>query len=259
MNLKNLRKLFFGESKTDLRIKEISSKFQSNVFLDLDVKLHFEKDSQSEKIEWFDEKENSKPLHIALIIDYTYRSGAIGRRYITIRQISQRMDGDFRLYSFCHENEEPRTFLLSKVSQFIDAYTGNEIVNAHEYIKSRFNDDSVTHLNHILKHYKNELMVLLFIGNSDRKMDNAELNIIIDYFNSISDFEYERKTILKELKQMNCLLFDFENALDKINLSKSLESKKHLLETAKFVVWSNDEAHPNEVSGFELMVQYLLD
>ena len=116
---------------------------------------------------------NVMPINILIFIKYKDAKGEISERRVTIRHINNRSDGDCDLFSYCHEREDFRTFLLSRVLEITDIKTGETIENPMLFFKGRYGNPEILAYNQVMKDYENEILTMIFIGRADgvlRKM-----------------------------------------------------------------------------------------
>lgn len=197
----------------------------------------------------------SIPINELLLIEYQDGRGNRSVRRITVKYIVNKSDGDCDMWSYCHEREAYRMFLLSRVEKITYIQTGETIENPLINFKGKYGDPDRIELNKVMKLYEDEILCLVFIGRSDGVLRKSERAIIEKYIFDKAGFKKENKrwSIDNEIRNMNCLVDDFRKGIKRMALTKTTKEKNVLIDYIKSIISADKVEDPMERAGLVVM------
>jgi hypothetical protein len=198
------------------------------------------------------------PLHEMIFITYKNAKGEISQRRITVDRIETKEDGDCCLKSYCHEREELRDFLLSRIIEISDISTGEVIDDPFNYFNGRYGDPEMFAINKVLEDFEKEILAMVFIGRSDGVLKKCERKVILDFISKKANVSFDTENLDKEIKRMNCFPDVFRKYLKHISEKSSDSNKEELLNNIEMIVKADKKVDQFEEAGLKLVKDILL-
>jgi predicted DNA-binding transcriptional regulator YafY len=196
------------------------------------------------------------PLHESIFIVYNDGIDET-KRMVTVKRIQTRDDGDCNLICYCHEREAPRTFVLSRIVEIADPYSGESIADPLYFFKGRYGNPDLKNLKETLLNIETSLFILIFIGKCDGTLKKSERDLIFQFMNDKSIIPLNKEVVDKELKRMNCMVDEFRKYLKKANETLSIESKNELIFLTEKIINVDKEIDPMEEASLIIMKNIL--
>lgn len=189
-------------------------------------------------------------VHRQYVIDYSDAGGKHSTRRISVRGVQAREDADTYLISWCHERDDVRHFVASRISNLVDADTGEIIADPVAHFQALYQADSKVAAWAAdyakknarvvaLRRFEDAVLVLVYVARADGRMIEKERQPILGFVafaaQALSlppgmEWMPERK-----IKQLSC---DHEEFLRAAHNLASLDAtaKSELLQAAQAVM-----------------------
>jgi predicted DNA-binding transcriptional regulator YafY len=115
-----------------------------------------------------------------LYIRYVDASGVPSERRISIHDVTAHGD-DFALRAWCHERQDMRTFLISRVEEAVDPHTGEIIDDLYDWFQINAGNGDPDDELEADDALGAAVAVLVFIARADGRMVEAEREIIRNF------------------------------------------------------------------------------
>lgn len=191
------------------------------------------------------------PAHNLALIEYIDAEGQRSRRRITVQRIAWTGPDDGYLFSYCHERQAVRSFILSRVQSVTDMQTGEVFTTPVEYFRGIAPQESGSPLDQLFRAMDPEIVVLIYLARSDARMVADERAAITEFLlASQPGTTATAPQIDERLKRTRCEDDEFVDAL--ISLGQRPETRRRaLLDAARRVVDADGRSNPGEVKTVE--------
>lgn len=241
------------DEKLDILIEVINPPKTEKTKLETIVENDNSKQNESENKSYFDK---GIPLYEDIYI--VYNDGAQEtRRMINVRVINSKEDGDCYLDSYCYERQAHRTFLMSKIVEIADPYTGETISDPLYYFKGRYGNPDMKKIKDALIEAQKQILILVFLGKCDGSLKKSEKQIIFNLINKRSKYDLNYDLIDKELRKMNILVDDFRKIIKSANESLTQDEKIGLINAADELIRADKIIDPMEEATIKILSSVL--
>lgn len=125
--------------------------------------------------------EGEIPVQIDARIRYVDGRGQESNREIRTRTLCPWND-DMAIFAFCKARRENRTFIVSRIKDFVDLRTGEVIQDIVEHLRNIYFESARGQLATVFKRREDELAALVFVARADgRTMTHNKRDIIVHY------------------------------------------------------------------------------
>lgn len=157
-------------------------------------------------------EENEIPVEIESFIHYRDGLGQESRRKIRTRSLTPWGD-DHAILAFCHARNAHRTFLVSRVTEFVDLSSGEVVDNIENYLRAIYRKSPQGRLDKALTNLATEILILLFIGRSDGRLNLKERESIQKYLEETTTKPINAQMLKKTLSNYRPTTNQFRAAL----------------------------------------------
>lgn len=194
--------------------------------------------------------ENPIDLRSLYLIEYKDAKDNKTVRRITVKRIyGSDYYGDLYLDSFCHERQEPRTFVVSRIEELTELETGEIIVDPIGYFQNKINNSPLGKVTKAINEYSETVLPLVYLGRSDGKLAKAEKLEIVEYLISNAN-DLDREVLLKEIGKLYCSTEDLLKCLKALKPKSQIE-KDEIIALAQRIVNADKKQDPLELGIFE--------
>lgn len=118
-------------------------------------------------------------------VHYRDSKGQDSRREIAVRRIAKREDGSFVLLAFCQVRKANRSFVVSRIEQFIDLTTGEVVPDVGPHLMACYWASPAGQLAGLWDRRAAELRALLFVAKADGALRIQQRALILAYLQRI--------------------------------------------------------------------------
>lgn len=118
-----------------------------------------------------------------LFIRYVDANGAPSERRISIHGLKENSSGEFTIRAWCHERQDMRSFLISRVEEAVDPETGEIIDDLFDWFQLHTEDGDQNDELEPDDAFGAAIAVLVFIARADGRMVQAERDVIRNFAN----------------------------------------------------------------------------
>ncbi|MFN3891961.1 MAG: hypothetical protein ACK4MV_16320 [Beijerinckiaceae bacterium] len=115
-------------------------------------------------------------------ISYVDGAGQRSHRIIRTRSVVP-WANDLAILAYCEMRNAHRTFLMSRITEFIDLSTGEIVSNVARYLRDIYEQSPRGQLDAIVAEMDCDLIVLSFLARADGRLMPKERQSILNYFN----------------------------------------------------------------------------
>ncbi|GBF44472.1 hypothetical protein LPTSP2_37750 [Leptospira ellinghausenii] len=197
-------------------------------------------------------KKSENPIDLRSLYLIGYKDSKDNKtvRRITVKKIyGSDYYGDLYLDSFCHERQEPRTFVVSRIQELTDLETGEIIGDPTSYFQNKINNSPLGKVTKSINEFSDTILPMIYLGRSDGKLAKSEKLEIVDFLISKSN-DLDRDLLLKEIGKLYCSTEDLLKSL-KVLKHKSQSEKDEIVSLADRIVNADKKLDPLEIGIFE--------
>ncbi len=192
-----------------------------------------------------------------LFLKYSDARGAISERRITTRFLRRSGDGGLAVFSFCHERQAYRTFLVSRMLEIIDLETGEDLGHPGAFFIGRLAGSPASFVTAAIDHLWAEVRALVFIARSDGAMRAPERGVIAKFVERHAGAQPLDATLLdNEIRRAHCDGAEFDIVLG-VLAKKEFLSRSAVTAAAARIVATQESVHPFEKEALETLSRAL--
>lgn len=186
------------------------------------------------------------PAHNLALIEYVDAEQRLSRRRITVQRVSWLGPDDAYLFSYCHERQANRTFLLRRVKSVTDMQTGEMFSAPVEYFRGVAPEDEGTPLERVFRAMECEILALVYLARADARMVADERQEIAGFIAGA-----QRGTtasvaqIDQRIKRTRCEDDEFVEAMQALS-GRPENQREALFDAAQRVMNADGRQHPAE-------------
>jgi hypothetical protein len=124
--------------------------------------------------------EGEIPVKVEAEIRYIDGEGQRSTRRVTTRSLVP-WNGEFAILAYCHARKAHRTFLISRLQEFIDLTSGEIVPNVVEHLKAIYYVSPEGRIAGVLDRQSAEIDILLFVARANGHLSPKERNLLIGY------------------------------------------------------------------------------
>lgn len=141
------------------------------------------------------------PAVVDAYLVYTDRDHQQSRRNITTRGILDDPSSGWALSAYCHLRQAGRTFLVSRIDEFVDLATGEVVHDVVGYLKGVYARSPQGLVDAAVKKLADEISVLVFLARADGRLTGPELLAICGYVSKRSGATLEPDVLQRAIRQ----------------------------------------------------------